>query len=45
MPVISIYSKKTLIPTTKKLGKELIKEACPKHKLRLYAYVKVSTDR
>lgn len=33
--------KKTMIPATKKLGKELIKEASPEHKLRVYAYVKV----
>lgn len=44
MPVISIYDKKTIIPATKKLGKELIKEASPEHKLRVYAYVRVSTD-
>ena len=44
MLVISIYGKKTIIPTTKKLGKELIKEASPEHKLRVCAYVRVSTD-
>lgn len=36
--------KKTIIPATKKLGKELIKEASPEHKLRVCAYVRVSTD-
>lgn len=35
--------KKTIIPATKKLGKELIKEASPEHKLRVCAYVRVST--
>jgi len=35
--------KKTIITATKKLGKELIKEASPKHKLRVCAYVRVST--
>lgn len=44
MPVISIYGKKTIIPAIKKLGKELIKEANPKHKLRVCAYVRVSVD-
>lgn len=43
MPVINIYGKKTTIPATKKLGKELIKEASPEHKLRVCAYVRVST--
>ncbi len=33
-----------IIPVTKKLGKELIKEANPEHKLRVCAYVKVFTD-
>lgn len=33
--------KKTIIPATKKIGKELIKESSPKHKLRLCAYVRV----
>ena len=37
-------AKKTIIPATKKLGKELIKEASPEHKLRVCAYVRVSTD-
>ena len=36
--------KKTIIPATKKLGKELIKEVSPEHKLRAYAYVRVPTD-
>jgi len=36
--------KKTIIPATKKLGKELIKEASPEHKPRVCAYVRVSTD-
>ena len=36
--------KKTIIPATKKLGKELIKEASPEHKLRVCAYVRVSTE-
>lgn len=36
--------KKTMIPATKKLGKELIKEASPEHKLRACAYVRKSTD-
>lgn len=36
--------KKTIIPATKKLGKELIKEASPEHKLKVCAYVRVSTD-
>ena len=27
--------KKTIIPATKKLGKELIKEASPEHKLKV----------
>ena len=35
---------KTIIPAIKKLGKELIKEASPEHKLRVCAYVRVSTD-
>ena len=35
--------KKTIIPATKKLGKELIKEASPEHKPRVCAYVRVST--
>ena len=35
--------KKTIIPATKKLGKELLKEASPEHKLRVCAYVRVST--
>jgi len=35
--------KKTIIPATKKLGKELIKDASPEHKLRVCAYVRVST--
>lgn len=35
--------KKTIIPATKKCGKELIKEASPEHKLRVCAYVRVST--
>lgn len=35
--------KKTIIPATKKLGKELIKEASPEYKLRVCAYVRVST--
>lgn len=34
--------KKTIIPATKKLGKELIKEASPEHNLRVCAYVRVS---
>lgn len=33
--------KKTIIPATKELGKELIKEACPEHKLRVCAYVRL----
>ena len=36
--------KKTIIPATKKLGKESIKETSPKHKLRVCPYVRVSTD-
>ena len=36
--------KKKVIPATKKLGKELLKEASPEHKLRVCAYVRVSTD-
>lgn len=36
--------KKAIIPATKKLGKELIKESSPEHKLRICAYVRVSTD-
>ena len=32
-----------MISTTKKLGKELIKEASPEHKLKIYTYVRVST--
>lgn len=32
------------IPAAKKLGKELIKEASPEHKLRIYTYVRVSID-
>lgn len=36
--------KKTIILATKKLGKGLIKEASPEHKLRVCAYVRVSTD-
>ena len=44
MPVISIYGKKTIIPVTKKLGKELIEEASPEHKPRVCAYVRVSID-
>lgn len=36
--------KKTIIPATKKLGKELIKETSPENKLRVCAYVRVSTD-
>ena len=36
--------KKTIIPATKKLGKELIKETSPEHKLKACAYVRVSTD-
>lgn len=36
--------KKTIIPATKKLGKELVKEASPEHKLRVCAYVRVSTE-
>lgn len=43
MPIIVIYEK-TIIPVTKKLGKELIKEASPEHKLRVFAYARVSTD-
>ena len=35
--------KKKVIPATKKLGKELLKEASPEHKLRVCAYVRVST--
>ena len=35
--------KKTIIQATKKLGKELIKEASLEHKLRVCAYVRVST--
>ena len=35
--------KKTIIPMTTKLGKELIKETSPEHKLRVCAYVRVST--
>lgn len=43
MPVINIYGKKKINSATKKLGKELIKEAGPEHKLRIcaYDYVKV----
>ena len=44
MPVISIYGKKTIIPVTKKLGKELIEEASPEHKPRASAYVRVPAD-
>lgn len=33
--------KKTIIPATKKLGKELIKEAGPEHKLRVCTYARV----
>ena len=36
--------KKTIIAVTKKLGKELIKEATPDRKLRVCAYVRVSTN-
>ena len=36
--------KKTIIPATKKLGKELIKEASPEHKPRASAYVRVPAD-
>ena len=36
--------KKTIIPVTKKSGKELTKEASPEHKLRVCAYVRVSID-
>lgn len=36
--------KKTIISATKKLGKELIKEASSKHKLRVCAYVRAFTD-
>lgn len=36
--------KKKVIPATKKLGKELLKEASPEHKLRVCAYARVSTD-
>lgn len=36
--------KKTIVPATKKLGKELIREASPEHKLRVCACVRVSTD-
>ena len=43
IPIIVIYEK-TIIPVTKKLGKVLIKEASPEHKLRVCAYVRVSTD-
>lgn len=35
--------KKTIIPATKKLGKEIMKEASPEHKLRVCAYVGMST--
>lgn len=35
---------KAIIPVTKKLGKEFIKEASPEHKLRVCAYVRVPTD-
>ena len=41
-PIIVIYEK-TIIPVTKKLGKELIEEASPEHKPRASAYVRVST--
>ena len=44
MPVISIYCKKAIILATKKLGKELIKEASPEHKPRVGAYARVSAD-
>lgn len=43
MPVIDIHGKK-IIPATKKLGKELIKEASLEHKLRVCAYVRVLAD-
>ena len=36
--------KKTIISATKKLEKELIKEASSKHKLRVCAYVRALTD-
>lgn len=36
-------AKKTITPVTKRLGKELIKEASPEHKLRVCAYVREST--
>ena len=36
--------KKTIISATKKLGKELIKEASPEHKLRVCAYVRMPAD-
>ena len=43
MPIIVIYEK-TIIPVTKKPGKELIKEASLEHKLRVCAYVRVPAD-
>ena len=43
MPIIIIYEK-TIIPVTKKLGKELIKEASPEHKPRASVYVRVPAD-
>ena len=36
--------KKKVIPATKKLGKELLKEASPEHKLRVCACLRVFTD-
>lgn len=44
MPII-VINEKTIIPAAKKLGKELIKETSSEHKLRVCAYVRVSTDR
>ena len=35
--------KKTIIPATKKWGKELIKESSLEHKLKVCAYIRVST--
>ena len=43
MYVIDTYGKRVIIQLTKKLGKELIKEASPEYKLRVYAYVRVPT--
>ena len=42
IPIIVIYEK-TIIPVTKKLGKELIEEASPEHKPRASAYIRVPT--